>query len=375
MRNLMGVINIGNEQDVLKELTVSRCPASVPFGGRYRLIDFVVSNMVNSGIQNIGIFTLDKYRSLMDHLGSGKEWDLDRKRDGLFIFPPTLLPFPFGFKGDVQNLQGHLNYFRKSAEEYVIITGSTMVYNFNYEKVLAFHIAKGADITVLYKEGALVEEDSLYNIIKVEGNGLVTKIDENSNLFTEESKVSMKTFIMKKSLFIEIIEKCFKEETFNFIKDGIIANIDNFKIYGYPFEGYLSIINSVTSYYNRSMELLKPEIWQDLFFKPERIFTKTKNEPPTKYKLDSQVQNSLLANGCVIEGTVINSILFRGVNVARGALIKDSIVMQRCTIGPGAVVEKCILDKEVRVLAEASIRGDKAAMVVGKRKVINNERN
>lgn len=370
MLKCMGVINLSNEIDTLEELTLSRCPAAIPFGGRYRLIDFVLSNMVNAGIQNVGIFAYDRYRSLMEHLGSGKEWDLDRKRDGLFIFPPTIFPYPDGFKGDVQNFFGHLEYFKRSPQEFVVVSGSTMVYNFNYAKVMEYHLAKGADITILYQDGARVERDTKCRVLETGRDDRVIWLADSISREVNRGKVSMDCFFMKKSLLIQILEVCIRRDSYDFVRDGITANLDLLKVVGFPFTGYLAVINSVDAYYKRSLDLLNPQVWRELFFQRDRILTKTKNEPPTKYTDSSEVGNTLLGNGCLIEGKVQNSILFRGVRIRKGAVVKNSVILQRCDIEGGALVEGAVLEKDVRVSGRAVLRGNGHPVMVGKGRLI-----
>jgi len=367
MLNVMGVINVRNQKEVLEELTVKRCIASVPFGGRYRLIDFVLSSMVNSGIFNVGIFTLKKSRSLMDHLGTGKDWDLNRKKDGLFILPPEYTCSPEVFTGELQNLYYHLDYFNKSKQEYVLIAAGNMICNIDFHEAYKFHLEKGADITLLYrmKNTAGVEDFFRGRKVKLAEDGKVLDIEETpGSRDFEKGKTLLKCFIMKKSLFMEMIEYCVKEKRCSLVRDGIIGNLNRLKIYGYPYDGYLAVINSLPVYYKYSMELLKPEVWSDLFFRPGLIFTKVKDEPPTRYLRGSRVNNSLLANGCLIEGTVENSIIFRGVKVQKGAVIKDSIVMQKSHIEENSFLENAILDKDVLVTRDKEIKGDKEEPVV-----------
>ncbi len=350
MKNVMGIINVSRRDELLKDLTSLRCIASVPFGGRYRLIDFVLSGMVNSGIYNVGVFTLNKYRSLMDHLGFGKEWDLNRKRDGLFILPPPI-HYPFGYyRGDLQNFFSHIDYFHRSTQEYVIITGSNIVCNINFNEAFQAHQESGADITVLYKEIAEQEEKNFEQCRRIVtgDDGQVLDMEDKPGRL-KSNKVLMEMFIMKKSLFIEIIENSNKMEYSNLIRDGLIQNVNRLNIFGFHYAGYLGIINSVKNFYKHSMDLLKREVWQELFYKPGLIYTKVKDEPPTKYLEQARVTNSLISNGCLIEGRVENSILSRGVKVHRGACITNSIVMQRNEIGKNARIENTILDKEALV--------------------------
>jgi len=358
MQNVMGIINLNDGQELLKELTQYRPLAAVPFGGRYRLIDFILSNMVNSGIQNIGILVQDKYRALMDHLRSGKEWDLARKRDGLFILPPGNSQFVRGnYRGNVDDFYENLDYIESSRQKYVIIAGSHVVCNLSYGKAFKFHQDVGADITLLYKEHHADEKLMQCGIVECLSNGLITDLAINSSSPLSR-KVSLEMYIMKKDLLVNLIKNCQARGGLDFIKDIIIKNIGQLKMYGYPYKGYVARVDSVKSYYQHNMELLKPEKWEELFFKSGLVYTKVKDEAPVKYKENARVSNAMIGNGCIIEGRVENSILFRGVTVHKGAYIKDSIVMQKCDIAENAVIENVICDKNVRITNGKWLKGE-----------------
>lgn len=358
MQNVMGIINLNDGQELLKELTQFRPLAAVPFGGRYRLIDFILSNMVNSGMQNVGILVQDKYRALMDHLRSGKEWDLARKRDGLFILPPGKSQYLGGdYRGNVNNFYENLDYIESSRQQYVLISGSHIICNLSYRKAFKFHQEMGADITLLYKEHNAEEELIQDGIVECQGNGLITDFAINpSNPLSR--KASLEMYIMKKDLLVALIKDCHARGGLDFIKDIVIKNIGTLKIYGYQYKGYVARVDSVNSYYKHNMELLKPEKWEELFFKSGLVYTKVKDEAPVKYKENARVSNAMIGNGCIIEGRVENSILFRGVTVHKGAYIKNSIVMQKCDIAENAVIENVICDKNVRITNGKWLKGE-----------------
>ncbi|KRE46729.1 glucose-1-phosphate adenylyltransferase subunit GlgD [Paenibacillus sp. Soil522] len=363
MNNVLGVINLSINQPLLHELTYSRATATVPFGGRYRLIDFVLSNMVNSGINNVAVLAHNNYRSIIDHLGSGKEWDLDRKQKGLYILPPNNTHFP-GFNGDLQNFYGSLDYFARSTEEYVVVSSSHMICNINFAEVVEFHQKRNADITIIYKE-MNTSEENLANLIMVEQNddGRVTNMTEN-HLKHDSSKVYMRTIVIKKELLVDLVKKSVAQNYYDLVRHVIMRNLDALNVYAFEYKGHLAVINSIHNYYKFSMDLLKPEVYESLFFEPGPIYTKIKDEPPTKYTRDIQAANSLIANGCIIEGTVENSILFRGVKVAKGAVVKNSILMQNCVIEEEAFLEHVILDKEVYVTQGSRLIGEQTAPTV-----------
>jgi glucose-1-phosphate adenylyltransferase len=369
MKQVMGVINLVNEPDDLEELTYFRCAASVPFGGRYRLIDFTLSSMVNSGIDNVAVFTHHKYRSLMDHLGSGKEWDLDRKRGGLFLLPSVLDDTTGMSRGDLYQFYSHRDYFYRGKEELVIITRSHMVSNINYKDAVRYHEEMQADITVIYKQ---VDEDepAKFRRLAVKDDGRVTVMEDHTGRL-RTNNISMEMYIMSKALLLDMVESCLAQGYDHFVRDGIMKNIDKLSVYGYKFEGHLGIVNSIQGYYKHSMELLNPKIWRELFFQKDLIYTKVKDEPPAKYSDTAAVKNSLIANGCMIEGKVENSILFRGVKIRKGAYVKNSIILQNCEIEENVIIENAILDKDVFISRGRVLTGDnKAPFIAAKTKVI-----
>ncbi|KXG75268.1 glucose-1-phosphate adenylyltransferase subunit GlgD [Thermotalea metallivorans] len=369
MGELMGIINNTKNGNLLKEITENRYIASVPFGGRYRMIDFVLSNMVNSGIKNVGILVLGKYRSLMDHLRSGKEWGLATKRDGLFILPP---PYYDGIrKGDLENFHYNFEYLRKSKQKYVVISRSNLVCNINYTHPLKFHKESDADITVLYTDEDLSKEDfSSSTILHLVSDGRITDMEVGPHK-PKTNKVSMDTYIMEKNFLMDIIDETLAKGGYDFLMDCVVKNLSRLKVYGYCHQGYVGRIHSVQSYYRHNMALLNPNIWEEIFIKSGPIYTKVKDQAPVKYMENAEVKNSLIANGCVIEGTVENCILFRGVRIHKGARIKDSILMQNCEVQEGAALESVILDKEVLVSKGQRLSGSKEyPMIVQKKTMI-----
>lgn len=369
MKRMMGVINLVNEPDGLEELTYSRNVASVPFGSRYRLVDFTLSNMINSGLENVAVFTQHKYRSLMDHLGSGKEWDLDRKRGGLFILPAVMQETTGMSRGDLFQFYSHRDYFYRGREEYVVISRSHIVCNIDLNLVLDYHLEKNADITVVYKH-ADDEEFAKFRRMAVKDNGQVTVMeDQNGRLRTDN--ISMEIYIMSKELLLDMVESCLSQGYDHLVRDGIMKNIDKLGVYGYLHEGHTGIVNTIQSYYKHSMQLLNPKVWRELFFQKNLIYTKVKDEPPAKYSEHSLARNALIANGCIIEGKVENSILFRGVKIRKGAYVKNSIILQNCEIEENVIIENAILDKDVFISRGRVLTGDKQApFIASKTKVI-----
>lgn len=368
MHDVMGVINLSNEKDSLNELTYYRNHASVPFGSKYRLIDFPLSNMVNSGIQDIAILTKNKYRSLMDHLGTGRDWDLDRKRGGLFILPPY---FPYSnqnVKGDLHNFHQHLDFFVRGHQKYVLITSGHIISNMDFRPAFQFHQKTGADITVIYKEiNSEAMLHSNWNRLNILESGRVIGIEEIMSP-VKTANVSIEMYIMEKALLLEMIEQCINSGKCQLVEDGMMKNLNQLKVYAFPYREFAANIDSIASYYQHSMELLNPKVWNSLFNPPRFIYTKIKNDPPTKYTADSNIRHSIIANGCIIEGKVENSILFRGVKVQKGAYVKNSIIMQKSEVGENALVEYAIIDKKSTVTSGKMIKGEEGSpFIVSKR--------
>lgn len=347
---------LNENDDLLKRLTRHRPLASIPFGGRYRIIDFVLSSMVNAGMTNIGIFTDGKTRSLMDHLGSGKPWDLARKLNGLYIFN-------FGYSNiymnEIETLKNNIEYFYKSKEEYAILSSSNMICNIDYKAAAEFHESSDADITVVYKkitDGRVNFIDC--NALNLDKNNNVLSVGRN--IGTEDNNnICMEMFIMKKKTLVSLILECIKTGYYSSIKEAIFKKLDSLYVKAYEFKGYLSCINSINSYYDTNMDLLDLKIRNELFFNKDRlIYTKSQDEAPTHYSVDSKVSNSLIANGCLIEGNVENSIIFRRVKIHKDAEINNCIIMQNSEIKGGAKLSNIIIDKHIIIEEGKELKGD-----------------
>lgn len=374
MKDVMGIINLGESEENIKDLTHHRPIASIPYIGRYRIIDFIISNMVNAGIENLGVFTGSKFGSLVDHLGSGKAWDLDRKIDRLYVLSPEYRSLqPFYNHGDIRNFKEHLNYIKKSRQEYVMLSKSYMVFNMDMKDAVEFHKNSGADITILYKR-VTEKKDYFINCdtLNLDEKGGVLSIGTNTGTGPCPN-ISMEVYIMKKEMLVKMIEDAISLGDANYLKEAVVKKIYDGKTFvnSYRYYGYLACINSLGNYFVESMEILNQDNYQELFTGHGLIFTKVKDEAPTKYSDSCTVKNSLLANGCIIEGHVENSVIFRGVKIGKGAVVKNSIIMQRTEIKEGASIEYAILDKSVTITADKQLRGDeKSPIVIKKNSVI-----
>ena len=337
--NALGIIFPNSYDNMVPELVTERLMASIPFAGRYRMIDFILSSMVSSGIDNISIIVRNNYHSLMDHLGSGREWDLTRKNGGLTIIPPFAEKTVKMYNGRVQALASILSLLRDQKEEYV-----------------------GADVTVAYKEEELADslknldimkEDFFYTLA-LEGDR-VKKIYVNS----EESgpqKLSMNIYILKRELLIDLVHTAFVRGYVYFERDILAHRLDKLNVKAYRFDGYLARITDMKSYFDENMKLLEDENL-DALFNPNPIYTKIRDDNPTRYINGSKVKNVMAADGCIIEGEVENSVLFRGVKIAKGAKVRNCVLMQDTVVGEGCDLEYVITDKNVTISADKEIKG------------------
>jgi glucose-1-phosphate adenylyltransferase len=372
MNNVMGIILTGGKDVRLKELTENRSSAAIPIWGKYRAIDFALSNMVNSGITKVGVITQYRYRSLMDHLGSGKEWDLDRKTDGLYILPPALSQDDSGwYKGNADAMYNNLTFLRRSKYEYVIIAQGNCIYKMSFDEMLEHHKLVEADITIAYREmnDFLPEELVHLGIMKLNSEGRVEDFQEKPR-HPSSNIGSMGIYILKRQLLMSLLEECGAHGDYDFVKDILIKKLRTLKIYGYGFNGYWRNLSTIQMYYRCNMELLDHKIRQELFMKNGKIYTKVKDETPAKYNDEAYVSNSVIADGCIIEGTVQNSVLFRGVVVKRGSVIRNSIVMQGSVVEEEVVLEYAILDKNVVITKGKFLKGDPNWPVTVKKDVI-----
>lgn len=361
MKDTLGLIFAYQNDELMNSLTQKRALSSIPFGGRYRVVDFALSSMVNSGITKVGIITRDNYQSLMDHLGNGKEWDLSRKNGGLYILPPFAQSS--GYRGKMEALRNAEAFIRKSTEEYVVLSSADCIFNMKYDDALKFHKDKGADITIIYKKQTVSkfnEGAGAGNILMTDEDGRVTDVAINPEVGEEEVLRSMEQIIISRKLLESLIHDCASHYMYSFHRDVLQRHLKDLKIYGYSYDGYYAKIDSVASYYSANMQLLEGDVRRELFYhQNQQIYTKIRDEAPTLYQGESKVLNSIIADGCVIEGTVENSILFRGVKVAPGAVIKDSIVMQDTQIESGATLSFTVLDKDVIVREGCNLCGNR----------------
>ncbi len=349
------------------EVTTDRTIASVPVGGRYRLIDFVLSHLSNAGVKNVGIITKNNYQSLMGHVGAGKEWDLARKNGGLVLLPPYSVNTD-SYTSKLSAIKGVMPYLDHSHDEYVIMTDCYHICNVDYTDLLEKHIQSGADITGVYSKTS-TNDDTYFPIKKVDldKNGRFVKLDILDE-YQGEYNASLGIWVMKLDFLRQIVRESVQTNYQTFSRDVIKNNVNNYKIRGYEYTGYFGNIYDLDSYYKVNKDLLKDEVRQELFYSPGRpIYTKVRDSAPTKYGKNAKVENSLIADGCVIEGEVYNSVLFRGTKVAAGCVVKDSILFQDTTIGGNVKVEYVITDKKVSITNKKELIGSEDNLIYVKK--------
>ncbi len=373
----MGILFPNSYDSLVPELVSERLMASIPFASRYRLIDFMLSSMVNCGIDNISVIVKRNYHSLMDHLGAGREWDLTRKNGGLNIVPPFAQKTVNIYNGRVEAIASILDYLNRQKEKYVIMADTNIAVNFDFSAFLQKHIDSGADITIAYTKEeipkAFIDIDmtkkDLYYTLDIDENDKVNKIIVN-NKDKGEQNMSMNVYVMDRKLLVEQIREAYVNGQTYFERDIVSPQLDKLDVRAYQHTGYYARILDVKSYFAENMKLLKEENVNALF-SPSTVYTKIRDDNPTRYATGSHAKNAMVADGCVIEGEVENSILFRGVKVGKGAKVRNCVLMQDTVIETGATVEYTITDKNVTVSSYKELKGTESFPVfVEKRKTV-----
>lgn len=349
MGNVLGLVFANMHDTTLGDVTKNRTMGSVMFGGRYRLIDFPLSNMVNSGISEVGVITKSNYQSLLDHLGSAREWDLARKKGGLYILPPFGNVESTLYRGRIEALYGAMSFIKHSRAKYVILSDCDVVTNIDYKPIVAAHIESGADITAVAHTGVYSSDDiKTSTVFNVDADKNVTSVLINPDI-SGTCTTSLNVFVMSMDFLIETVNDAMARGNVSFERNILQEKCRELKIKIYEYDNYFSKLNSPESYFKSNMALLEPENARKLFVPKRSIYTKVSDNAPVKYDLDSKVSNSLIADGCIIEGEVENSVLFRGVKVGKGAKVKNCILMQGTVVGDNAELSYLITDKNVSI--------------------------
>lgn len=365
----LAVIFANSYDALIPEMVSERLMASIPFAGRYRLCDFLISSMVHSGIDNISLIVKKNYHSLMDHLGSGQEFDLARKNGGINIVPPYAQKQIKVYEGRVEAIESLKGYLRKCTQKYVIMADANYVFNFDFREPIEAHKNTGADITAMYRKQEVPKvflrpngnNDEMYYTFDID-DGRIKKIYINDR---DMGKVNfgMNIYIMEKEKLIRIVDDAFVHGYSYFTRDLMATNTDSLNIQAYEYTGYASQITDMKSYFEENMKLLDEDNRAALFKSGNSIYTKIRDDNPTRYINGSKAKNVMVADGCVIEGTVENSILSRGVKIGKNAKVKNCILLQDTVIEDGANLEYVITDKNVRVSRNRSLTGNDSFQV------------
>ena len=354
--NALGVIFANSYDNLVPELVAERTMGSIPFAGRYRMIDFVLSNMANAGIDNVSVIVRKNYHSLMDHMGSGREWDLTRKRGGLNIVPPFAERSVKLYSGRVDALASVLSWLQAQKERYVIMSDTNVAMNFDFNKLIDAHVASGADVTMVYNRSEIPDGARNDNYTIRIDNGRVTELLSN-DYRPGVQNLSLNLYIIERESLIQLIRDAAVRGLVYFERDILARNLNLLNVQAYEFDGYAARIADMKSYFDENMRLLEPGNVDKLFDPANPIYTKIRDDNPTRYLEGSKVKNSLLADGCVIEGTVENSVLFRGCQIKKGAVVRNCVLMQDTVVEEGCTVEYVVSDKNVHITSGKQLTG------------------
>ena len=371
MNGLHGIIFSYEKESGLRELVEHRMPASIPYGGRYRVIDFMLSNMQNAGVTDVGIILHGNYQSLLDHVGNGKTWDMSRKYGGLRILPPFAdnRKYRSGeeFEGKMQALAGVRSYLQEIRQDYVVLADSDLIINIPLSDVYETHLASGADITCVCTPNYKQTENATFFQLG-EDNKVVKTLCSPKK---PEGYHCLEIYVLSKELLLKLVDECEAEEKVSFRSDVLNGMGDKLDIRGYVWTGLAAQIRTLKEYYDRSMDMLDPKVYREVANAARPIRAKEDDETPTYIAPDSKVTNSLVADGCNIEGTVENSIIFPGVTVARGAAVKNSVIFKNTTVEENASISYVIADKNVTIRRGGKLNGhENYPMAISKNSVI-----
>ena len=354
----IGIILAGGNSYRMKELSSKRAVCAMPIAGSYRSIDFALSNMTNSHIQKVAVFTQYNAGSLNEHLISSKWWNFGRKQGGLFTFTPSVTAENnFWYRGTADAMAQNLSFLKNSHEPYVVIASGDCVYKMDYNKLLEEHISKGADITIACKDIAPEEDDiNRFGVLKMDADGRIIDFEEKP-LVAGTSTASIGVYVIRRRQLIELLETCANEGRNDFVKDILVRYKSVKKIYGYKIDTYWRNIGTVDSYYKANMDFLKKDVRNYFFRQHPDIYSKVEDLPPAKYNDGAVVNNSLIASGCIINGTVENSVLFKKVYVGDNCIIRNSIILNDVHIGDNSVIENCIVESRDTLRANTVYQG------------------
>ena len=363
MKGLHGIIFSYKQRSDLRELGEVRCPSSVPFGGRYRAVDFALSNLVNAGVKDVGVVTHGRYQSLLDHLGTGKDWDLSRKRGGLHILPPFNEQSGWSaspFRGKIEALASVRSYLDTIRQDHVALMDGDLVVNLPLGEIFEEHLRTGADVTIVCGNDSFATEDGTY--FELDGQRRVREV--LFHLHTPRGYRGLEVYILSTQFLKDLVDECTGKDQFSWRRDVLQARKDELYLHAYVWDGFAAQIRSVREYYDRSMQLLDPAIREELFTLRHPIRAKGTDKSSTYIGAEGRCVNSLIADGCRIEGTVENSILFPGVTVEAGAVVRGCVLFKEAAVRRGAELAYIIADKNVEVLSGRTLMGHAAYPIV-----------
>lgn len=363
----LGIILAGGNNSRMQELSNKRAIAAMPVGGSFRCIDFALSNMSNSHVQTVAVLTQYNSRSLNEHLSSSKWWDFGRKQGGLYTFTPTLtVDNSWWYRGTANAMYQNLDFLKRRHEPYVIITGADCVYKLDYNKVLDYHIAKKADITVVCKDMPAGEDVRRFGVVRMNEESRITEFEEKP-MVAHSHTISTGIYVIRRRQLIELLERCEEEGRYDFVTDILVRYRNMKRIYGYKMDAYWSNISTVDAYYKTNMDFLKAEVRKYFFCEYPLIYSKVDDYPPAKFNIGSDVRNSLISSGCIINSKVEDSILFKNVFVGKNCVIKNSIILNEVYIGDNTHIENCIVESRGTLKANTYYSGDNGIKIVRER--------
>ncbi|MBQ8326356.1 MAG: glucose-1-phosphate adenylyltransferase subunit GlgD [Lachnospiraceae bacterium] len=360
----IGIVLAGGNNHKMKELSQKRAISAMPIAGSYRSIDFALSNMTNSHIQKVAVFTQYNAKSLNSHLSSSKWWDFGRKQGGLFVFTPSVTAENSNwYRGTADAIYQNLDYLKESHEPYVVIASGDCVYKMDYNKVLEYHIEKKADITVVCKDVPADFGVDRFGTVQLNDDNRIVEFDEKP-IVAKSNTISCGIYVIRRRQLIELIEKSAEEDRTDFVRDILIRYKDMKNIYGYKMEDYWRNIATVEDYFSTNMDFLKPDIRKYFFKEYPDIYSKVDDLPPAKYNVGAKIKNSLVSSGSIINGVVEDSVVFKKVFVGNNCYIKNSIILNDVYIGDNCHIENCIVESGDTIKANSYHKGENGIKIV-----------
>ena len=354
----------GGNNNRMGELSRKRAIPAMPVGGSFRCIDFVLSNMSNSHVQTVAVLTQYNSRSLNEHLSSSKWWDFGRKQGGLYLFTPTVTAENSDwYRGTADAMYQNIDFLKNRHEPYVIISSGDCVYKMDYNDLLEFHIAKKADITIACKDMPADADVSRFGVVRMNEDSRITDFEEKP-LVAQSNTISTGVYIIRRRQLIELLEKSAEENRFDFVTDVLVRYRNVKRVYGYKLNSYWSNIASVDDYFRTNMDFLKPDVRKYFFREEPKIYSKVDDLPPAKYNPGANVKNSLVSSGCILNGTVENSVLFKKVYVGNNCIIRNSVILNDVYIGDNTVIENCIVESRDTIRANSYHKGENGIKIV-----------